>query len=826
MSNYLKASEYQQSSKHELVPQNVYDTVSGTEVLASQSTVTELTDSVSISSSDISSTSWTKKVSQKNIGHWGAFNTGQAMAKSLVAVKTKEFTITLKSVSQTISSRDCSATAKLKGEQWNASYDDAAYSLSDIDTLEGADEWSDWSDADKIVTEIKTSAYKGDSWESDSAYVNYSNGRVPLYGFLKDGVEYLSDVQFSSSRNSSGTLVYSPTWDDKVVTDKMPATDLVITKWMPLSADYTSIITYANFHCKDSDWEYNGSKISGGTLPTVGTKWLCRADLVYEADNPYSAMITYDPQFETFSFWYEQVNEYTIKVHFTIPIAYVYAAASAYTTQTYVGILYKHNCDSTLFYNEITSAEITLTCGQQGTDSQEFSYSLDANENLTESVTNVNILNLSGNELITDQAYRDLGDELTSTWKEAVSSAVLKEYKNGKTTFECKVPAEIGYSKGFKINDLYYIKKQDGSSIVRGYKAAPFVLKNITKTFEQGSFVWTLKFLEGPVSQRLNEQGSSQLIYWLNTSKWSSVATEKVSNSSDATYLVPYAMHTSSIYFYEGLNADSDHFKFVCTKQSDGSYNLQFYDTLLYNATLDDSYEPIWWLDGVILVNYYNISSAKDSTHAWGIVTVNVYLADDYVKYWIEGRPQGIFWLRVKRASPFNVNYTSDYLTKTNLYGASLFGVCLQLPQLTYEEGSAQSIEVANQTMFYPSLNSFDPNKQKISLVMLVAFSTALSLSQRVVLNLYALSLTWTLRNSGGQKISTRTYGHGIVYTGGYTAAKFYVTYKITEEDLKTGIIPTFVNLPSTWSSIITKVHCRVYLFDSAELTGPKELFS
>ena len=471
MSNYLKASEYQQSSKHELVPQNVYDTVSGTEVLASQSTTTELTDSVSISSSDISRTSWTKKVSQKNIGHWGAFNTGQAMAKSLVAVKTKEFTITLKSVSQTISSRDCSATVKLKGEQWNASYDDAAYSLSDIDTLEGTDEWSDWSDADKIVTEIKTSAYKGDSWESDSVYVNYSNGRVPLYGFLKDGVEYLSDVQFSSSRNSSGTLVYSPTWDDKVVTDKMPATDLVITKWMPLSADYTSIITYANFHCKDSDWEYNGSKISGGTLPTVGTKWLCRADLVYEADNPYSAMITYDSQFETFSFWYEQVNEYTIKVHFTIPIAYVYAAASAYTTQTYVGILYKHDCDSTLFYNEVTSAEITLTCGQQGTDSQEFSYSLDANENLTESVTNVNILNLSGNELITDQAYRDLGDALTSTWKEAVSSAVLKEYKNGKTTFECKVPAEIGYSKGFKINDLYYIKKQDGSSIVRGYKA-------------------------------------------------------------------------------------------------------------------------------------------------------------------------------------------------------------------------------------------------------------------------------------------------------------------------------------------------------------------
>lgn len=822
MSNYLKASEYLQSSKYELVPQNTYDTISGTEVLSSQSKSTSLTGSVSIVSTDISSITWTNKSSQKNIGHWGTFNTGQSMGKSLVAVKTKEYTVTLTSSGQAISSKNCRATFSLKGSQWSVASDDVIYNISDIDEIENVDEWTDWSNPDALVTEVKISAYKKDDWTGDSDYVKYSAERVPMFGFLKDGAEYLSDVQFTSSRDIYGTLRYKPTWTDTEITSHMPSSDLVITRWMPTVEDTSSIITYQNFHALADDWEFNGSHNTGGTLPVSGTTWQVRRDLSNYDNNPYTAMITYKSLYEPFSVWYEQISDYSIKVHFTIPIAYVYAAASAYTTQTYLGILYKHACDSTIFYNETTSVDVTLECGQQGTDTSNFSYSIDDAGNLTTAIDNVNILNLSGSELITDLATIKLNGS-TGSWKEKLSLAILTEYSNGKTTFECKVPAEVGYTKNFKINDLYYIKKQDGSSITRGYKATPFVLKNITKSLEQGSFTWTLKFLEGPKSRRLNELGDS-LILPLEVADDSLVLQEVTGGIEDTAWVSTYACGQESTWFWERLNdaSENKHCRYSSAKGPfTDSYVLIFDDTLLAGSTLDNSYAPIilsTTYDGTSLVSVlsYSLYDVTESDITYGRISILCRITSNVELFRDATKPPIIVGIRVFR--PINTSLLKgDAYVQTNFYGASLFGLCLKLPQKSDQESSSASVETALQSLCLEAENFYDPNKYKIAIVNIYDFKSTLSHVQ-----LYILKNTtrhFVLRNSGGVVVSGNSLNfYKSLGINVFVCGKVYAP---SLEDLKTGITPVHPYAPFTYG--VNAVYTYIYIYKSADFVAPKE---
>lgn len=184
-----------------------------------------------------------------------------------------------------------------------------------------------------------------------------------------------------------------------------------------------------------------------------------------------------------------RIDSVTFRVDYELPVRYCQAAAA----KAVGSIIHtnEHRRDSYAFKDVISQITITLTADTLDDTTQDVSYSLDSNGDLTTNIINDHPLSFAHNELITLDAKWG-----ASKWTTTMADYILHNYENGKHIVKCTIPAEWALSNNIHINTQLQVRQQNGQYITRAGEVITFEVKNIEKTFKSSAFVYELKLLE------------------------------------------------------------------------------------------------------------------------------------------------------------------------------------------------------------------------------------------------------------------------------------------------------------------------------------------
>jgi hypothetical protein len=140
----------------------------------------------------------------------------------------------------------------------------------------------------------------------------------------------------------------------------------------------------------------------------------------------------------------------------------------------------------------VTSVTVNILARKFSTDTEDKSYTLDAENNLTTEITsNKHSYSITNNELITTYTKID-----STNWNEAISQLLLDKYKEGKYIVKAQVPAQWALANNVHINTQMYIKTLNGEYISRKEVNCIFEVKIIKKHFESSQFYYELQLME------------------------------------------------------------------------------------------------------------------------------------------------------------------------------------------------------------------------------------------------------------------------------------------------------------------------------------------
>lgn len=184
-----------------------------------------------------------------------------------------------------------------------------------------------------------------------------------------------------------------------------------------------------------------------------------------------------------------KIDNLNYRIEYELPVRYFQAAAAKAVGSVIHSTEIRR--DSYAFKDVISQITITLTADTLDDSSNDLSYSLDSNGELTTNIINEHPLSFERNELITSDAKWG-----TDTWITAMPKHILTEYKNGKYIVSCKVTAEWALKNNIHINAQLRMRQQNGEYITRNGTPVVFEVKNIEKSFKSNEFVYYLKLLE------------------------------------------------------------------------------------------------------------------------------------------------------------------------------------------------------------------------------------------------------------------------------------------------------------------------------------------
>ena len=238
---------------------------------------------------------------------------------------------------------------------------------------------------------------------------------------------------------------------------------------------------------RKNDWKNINSFLNVNVYPPVLEH---PANGQYKGYSAVSQQLPVENHTAYLTFNLVKINDYEYRVNWYIPVRYAYAATSQYWETIAFIPVYK-DLESFAFFYRTMSLKLDLISESIDTTEQQISYSLDANNKLTQNLKNKNIFYFDKNNLIT----------LNSTWVpnlwiEEMSKYLLTKYKNGAYIVECSVPTKWANENNISINTQMYIYLQDGKQIMRGSTPCVFEVKNIERSYNNNDFVYNLKLME------------------------------------------------------------------------------------------------------------------------------------------------------------------------------------------------------------------------------------------------------------------------------------------------------------------------------------------
>ena len=147
-----------------------------------------------------------------------------------------------------------------------------------------------------------------------------------------------------------------------------------------------------------------------------------------------------------------KLTDYSYKVDVTVPVKYVYMAASRYNQQNLLAEV-KEDQDSLAFLDLITQVTVKLYSYSLVGEKQKIEYSFTPTGELTTVLDDTNILSIPANNLI--RTDTDFGG---SPWYSAVPFLALTNYKDGRYSAEVEVPGDYALAEGLTVNTPLKLK--------------------------------------------------------------------------------------------------------------------------------------------------------------------------------------------------------------------------------------------------------------------------------------------------------------------------------------------------------------------------------
>lgn len=220
---------------------------------------------------------------------------------------------------------------------------------------------------------------------------------------------------------------------------------------------------------------------------------------LFNTDQYYSRFVPIKNDKVPISCTVVKINEYKLRVEYSIPVRYGYLAAANAVGR----IVHTHEYarDSYGYMFKVSKIIITTKAYKTDEDSTELSYSRLNDNELTTEVTNNNPLSFEENPFITMHTYyRDNSEseekDKNKLWTTYMSQLILNRYKNGKYIVECSIPIWWAMQHNIGINSKVKVKLQDGTFIRRGEDVCIFQVKTIEKVFKDSSFNYSIRLLE------------------------------------------------------------------------------------------------------------------------------------------------------------------------------------------------------------------------------------------------------------------------------------------------------------------------------------------
>lgn len=489
----LKASEYLKGLKYNLMAKNNYDTLSGKVMINRDSSDTLIsTDTITITPSWDSD--FTRQAYQKNYS-MGNRNNWYDLAHSNVAVRMATQTIQFHNLTTPIVANPyvklTFAGTTYKIDRGNN------FTLEDIHPI--------YKDAAQVSNFIRTHAdVETDTWTGNSDSVDYDSNKLNMFAWVKRAV--LSNARDMTTLALDGTDEYE---------NNKPAVADILTTWAGGVNGMEGCRCCQNCPSNESpfsslrmggSWYYNDVEIRfPNTYPNPIKDMDTNAPLTTPYRNALYQSVAYQEIYEYITINIIKYDEYNFDVQITYPEKYQYVAASRYVKLGIFSVISEvGQLESYAFTDFIESIQVDLYGTTYDENTEDFSNSLQDDSIIDGK--NGNILKLDNNELITKDATWS-----GTNWKTKATQEILSRYEKGLTTIELTVPASYAIENNIKINSPFYIKTTDNELIERGYRVAAYDVKNITKTYNDEQFTWTLKLLENKDESQVIIDGAELL---------------------------------------------------------------------------------------------------------------------------------------------------------------------------------------------------------------------------------------------------------------------------------------------------------------------------
>lgn len=308
----------------------------------------------------------------------------------------------------------------------------------------GSEEWTD-----KSTDSANRGIYE------DSTLVDYTSTSVPLYGWVR-------------KLRPAGAF----TWGSDRESRNQPDPQDILTTWVDQEV--------SNHWAVRENWQGFGTSEAVEMWPTE----------IYAEGDMNSTKIVLRNRTVPISVSVVKIDDYNYRVDYSLPVRYEYMASSQYYT-SFLGIRTYKDLDNYCFLDRISKITIELQMKQLNEETQDISYGLDTDGNITTEISNEHPLSFNRNELIT--LGTKWGDKL---WIEEMPRYILDKFKNGKYIVECEIPATWALRNDVHIDTEITIQLQDTTMITRNGTVCIFQVKNITKRMQSNNFIYTLSLME------------------------------------------------------------------------------------------------------------------------------------------------------------------------------------------------------------------------------------------------------------------------------------------------------------------------------------------
>ena len=414
----LKASNYK-SLKQNVVVKNKIDTVNGS-MMNNVLTDSLLlgTNNIAQTVSDLSTVSYTDRNKQQGT-RIDAIHKSHALAVSIVGVSMKTYT-THFSLETPVAGRvfaDVSLSGKTyKLPRGQMKFDDAQNNVVNEMTMQN------------FI--VNNSARISEDWSNDSAYVDYTKKRVNMFAWVKRALtvswttKYIGPTDPEYARNIIGTDEILTNWSGPknwgMLNDPNCELDASSTgrgfnnrpsTWYSDGQAIVSPCQYQNPY--QSGRNYNGVWSNQPEFLRLDSGLLSNYDYDRQNGHTYSNMpetvvaqsVAFNERYNEFEIQVKQTDAlgYEFDVTVTVPVKYVYGAASRNCRQDFFLVLKEwEDVDSLAFVDFVENIEVKLYGQVLDEETNEFSKQLDANNNLIDSKGSY-LFRIANNELITSR---------------------------------------------------------------------------------------------------------------------------------------------------------------------------------------------------------------------------------------------------------------------------------------------------------------------------------------------------------------------------------------------------------------------------------------